>query len=45
MVKSLRKALPDAFLDCHLMVLRPEAYVEPFKAAGFVRLRCLMLCD
>ena len=31
---SLRKALPTAFLDCHLMVTNPAAYVAPMAAAG-----------
>lgn len=34
MVKGLRKHLPDAFLDCHLMVERPQDYAEPFAKAG-----------
>lgn len=32
-VKSLR-ATTDALLDCHLMVSKPEMWVEPFAAAG-----------
>nr|WCZ58436.1 ribulose-phosphate 3-epimerase [Paratrimastix eleionoma] len=32
-VKSLRKRTP-AFIDCHLMVEKPEDYVVPFKSAG-----------
>jgi ribulose-phosphate 3-epimerase len=31
---SLRRALPDVGLDVHLMVARPQAYVEPFARAG-----------
>ena len=31
---SLRKALPAAYLDCHLMVTNPAAYVAPMAAAG-----------
>ena len=31
---SLRSALPKAFLDVHLMVRDPGAYVEPFARAG-----------
>jgi len=31
---SLRKALPDAYLDVHLMVRDPAAYVAPFADAG-----------
>lgn len=33
-VGSLRRALPDAFLDVHLMVEDPGAFVEPFVEAG-----------
>lgn len=34
-VGALRDALPeDAYLDCHLMVQRPEAQVEAFASAG-----------
>lgn len=31
---SVRSALPDAFLDVHLMVTDPAAYLEPFAKAG-----------
>lgn len=31
---SLRAALPDAYLDVHLMVTDPAIYVEPFAKAG-----------
>lgn len=31
---SLRRALPDAYLDVHLMVTDPGAFVEPFAKAG-----------
>jgi ribulose-phosphate 3-epimerase len=34
MVKSLRKALPRAFLDVHLMVQNPAHFIRPFAAAG-----------
>ena len=34
MVKSLRKNLPDAFLDCHLMVTNPKQWVPDFAKAG-----------
>lgn len=33
-VRSLRAALPRAFLDVHLMVEDPGAFVEPFVGAG-----------
>jgi ribulose-phosphate 3-epimerase len=32
--QSLRKALPEAFLDVHLMVTDPEKFVRPFAEAG-----------
>lgn len=31
---SVRRALPEAILDVHLMVTDPAAYVEPFAKAG-----------
>ena len=31
---SVRKALPDAYLDVHLMVTDPGMYFEPFAKAG-----------
>ena len=31
---SLRRALPDVFLDVHLMVMNPAQMVEPFARAG-----------
>lgn len=34
LVKSLHTALPDVFLDAHLMVQHPEQFVEAFAAAG-----------
>ena len=33
-VASLRKALPDAFLDVHVMVTDPGQYLAPFAKAG-----------
>lgn len=33
-VKSLRKAFPEAFLDVHLMITEPVRYVDAFCAAG-----------
>ncbi|MEO0587058.1 MAG: ribulose-phosphate 3-epimerase [Planctomycetota bacterium] len=32
--KCLRRHLPDAYLDVHLMVDRPDLFVEPFAEAG-----------
>lgn len=32
--RSLRATLPDAYLDVHLMVTDPAAFVEPFAKAG-----------
>lgn len=34
MVKSLRKHVPDAFLDVHVMVDRPDLFLQPFADAG-----------
>lgn len=33
-VASLRNALPNAILDCHLMIENPDAYVPAFAEAG-----------
>ncbi len=33
-VASLREHLPEAYLDVHLMVERPDLFVEPFAQAG-----------
>eukprot|EP01102_Stenamoeba_stenopodia_P001654 TRINITY_DN11494_c0_g1_i3.p1 TRINITY_DN11494_c0_g1~~TRINITY_DN11494_c0_g1_i3.p1 ORF type:complete len:268 (-),score=70.02 TRINITY_DN11494_c0_g1_i3:29-742(-) len=33
-IKCLRKRLPNAFLDCHLMVSNPEQWIDDFKKAG-----------
>lgn len=34
LVNSLRKAFSDVYLDCHLMVTRPEDYIDSFAKAG-----------
>jgi len=34
MCRCLRRALPEAFLDVHLMVTDPAKYIEPFFQAG-----------
>ena len=35
MVAALRRHLgPAAYLDCHLMIVEPERYIEPFVTAG-----------
>ncbi len=34
MCRWLRKALPDAYLDVHLMVTHPESYLDAFAKAG-----------
>ena len=34
MVKGLRRTLPDAFLDVHLMIEDPAAFAAPFIQAG-----------
>jgi ribulose-phosphate 3-epimerase len=33
-VSSLRKALPNAILDCHLMIENPDAFIPAFADAG-----------
>ena len=33
-VASLREALPDTILDCHLMIENPDEYIPAFAAAG-----------
>lgn len=33
-VASLRKALPDSFIDCHLMTSRPGDWIGPLGKAG-----------
>ena len=34
MCRGLRRHFPDTFLDVHLMVERPDLFIEPFAAAG-----------
>jgi ribulose-phosphate 3-epimerase len=34
MCRGLRRMLPNAYLDVHLMVTDPEMYIEPFAKAG-----------
>ncbi len=34
MVKAVRRAVPGAFLDVHLMVTDPELFIQPFADAG-----------
>lgn len=33
-IASLRQALPDAYIDCHLMVTDPDKWIEPLRKAG-----------
>ena len=33
-VESLRKSLPHAYLDCHLMVSDPKKWIDAFTKAG-----------
>lgn len=33
-VASLRKSVPDAFFDCHMMVSNPMQWIKPIKDAG-----------
>jgi ribulose-phosphate 3-epimerase len=33
-IASLRQALPNAYIDCHLMVTDPDKWVEPLRKAG-----------
>ena len=33
-VASLRRALPDAIFDCHLMIENPDNYIPAFAEAG-----------
>ena len=34
MVRGVRRHFPDAFLDCHLMVEKPDFYIDMFADAG-----------
>ncbi|MFW5782427.1 MAG: ribulose-phosphate 3-epimerase [Candidatus Muiribacteriaceae bacterium] len=33
-VKNIKRHFPDIFLDCHLMIVEPEKYIEDFVDAG-----------
>ena len=33
-IASLRKALPDSYIDCHLIVTEPAKWIEPLQKAG-----------
>ena len=33
-IKFVRQAVPDAFLDCHLMIDEPARYIDDYKAVG-----------
>jgi ribulose-phosphate 3-epimerase len=33
-VEAVRRAAGDAVVDCHLMIVEPEKYIEAFRAAG-----------
>lgn len=33
-VKSLKKSVPDAFYDCHMMVSKPSQWVKDIADAG-----------
>lgn len=38
MVRGLRRVLPEAFLDVHLMIQKPEQFARPFIEAGATHL-------
>ena len=44
-LKSLHKALPDAFYDVHLMITHPQQYAEAFAKAGASLLNFHLECD
>lgn len=44
-LKSLHKALPDAFYDVHLMITHPQQYAEAFAKAGAGLLNFHLECD
>ena len=44
-LKSLHKALPDAFYDVHLMITHPQQYAEAFAKAGANLLNFHLECD
>ena len=44
-LKSLHKALPDAFYDVHLMITHPQQYAEAFAKAGASLYNFHLECD
>ena len=44
-LKSLHKALPDAFYDVHLMITHPQQYAGAFAKAGASLLNFHLECD
>ena len=44
-LKSLHKALPDAFYDVHLMITHPQQYAEAFAKAGASLLNFHLECE
>ena len=44
-LKSLHKAMPDAFYDVHLMITNPQQYAEAFAKAGASLLNFHLECD
>ena len=44
-LKSLHKAMPDAFYDVHLMITHPQQYAEAFAKAGASLLNFHLECD
>ena len=44
-LKSLHKAMPDAFYDVHLMITNPQQYAEAFAKAGASLLNFHLECE